>query len=82
MIVTIPSGDQLAGLYIPYTTPYLLAVKSEPSAIMRDFMTTQSPVPICVDVEPVFDGVEPIPTLVPGLIANLFFVNKGGAGDS
>merc|ERR1712086_462643 len=61
------------------TTPWLLAMNRLPAAIMRDFMTTQSPVPICVDVEPVFDpnyGVEPIPTLVPGLIATLFFVNK------
>ena len=81
MVVTIPAGHELAGLFIPYTTPYLLMAKAQPPAKQRHFMTTLSSVPICVDVEPVSDpkyGVDPIPTLVPGLIATLFFVNKKG----
>ena len=52
---------------------------------MRDFMTTLSKVPICAPVEPVFDqkcGVEPIPTLVPGLIAEFLFVDANGDSSS
>ena len=50
----------------------------QPSEKMRDFMTTLSKVPVCVPVEPSFDskyGPEPIPTLVPGLIVELFFMD-------
>ena len=81
MLITIPAGHELVGLFIPYTTPYLQMNNLKPSAAMRDFMTTLSKVPICVPVEPSFDskyGPEPIPTLVPGLIAELFFMDALG----
>ena len=52
-----------------------------PSEKMRDFMTTLSKVPVCVPVEPSFNsqyGAEPIPTLVLGLISELFFMDALG----
>ena len=83
VLITIPAGHELVGLFTAYTTPYLQMNNLKPSAAMRDFMTTLSKVPICVPVEPSFDpkyGVdpEPIPTLVPGLIAELFFMDALG----
>ena len=81
MLITIPAGHELAGLFIPYTTPYLQTMNMAPSEKMRDFMTTLSKVPVCVPVEPSFNpqyGPEPIPTLVPGLIAELFFMDALG----
>jgi len=81
VLITIPAGHELAGLFIPYTTPYLQQMNMAPSAAMRDFMTTLSKVPVCVPVEPSFNpqyGPEPIPTLVPGLIAELFFMDALG----
>ena len=81
MLITIPAGHELAGLFKPYTTPYLQMNNLQPSEKMRDFMTTLSKVPVCVPVEPSFNpqyGPEPIPTLVPGLIAELFFMDALG----
>ena len=74
-MISIPPGHELASLYIPYTTPFLLRNKMQPNEAMRDFMTTLSSVPICVEAEP--NGCTDrfiIPTLVKGLTAELFFV--------